>query len=182
MTRTAVLTGISPRTLNSNGLRRHTTIDDARLQELALRYTQTNPRQGWRMFDGFLRSQGIRLPRNTIRQVLTNANPAASSLRYAQTIRRRSYHVASVNSCWHIDSNLKLRFWDISICGAIDGKSRLITFLDAADNLRSSTVLQCFVNGVSEYGFPSVVRIDRGTENYDVAALSLAAGKEFSAG
>ena len=52
--------------------------------------------------------------------------------------------------------------------GAIDGFSRLITYLRCSDNNRASTVLDCFLDGVSEYGMPARIRTDKGRENVDI--------------
>lgn len=55
--------------------------------------------------------------------------------------------------------------WRIVIHGAIDGFSRLVTFLEASNNNRSSTVMEKFVKAVDQYGVPSRVRCDQGGEN-----------------
>ncbi len=52
--------------------------------------------------------------------------------------------------------------------GGVDGYSRLITFLKAADNNKASTVLERFVEGCRQWGLPSRVRCDHGSENSDV--------------
>lgn len=57
--------------------------------------------------------------------------------------------------------------WNIVIHGGIDGYSRLVTFLNASNNNRSSTVFQSFVTAVSHYGIPSRIRTDIGGENTD---------------
>lgn len=54
------------------------------------------------------------------------------------------------------------------IHGAIDGYSRLVVFLVASNNNRSSTVLRHFNTAVTQYGVPSQVRCDYGGENNDV--------------
>lgn len=54
------------------------------------------------------------------------------------------------------------------IHGSIDGYSRLVVFLVASNNNRSSTVLQHFNTAVTQYGVPSQVRCDYGGENVDV--------------
>lgn len=61
--------------------------------------------------------------------------------------------------------------WGISIIGAIDGYSRLITILEAEDNLRAQTVAQHFMDAVTEYHWPSRLRTDRGGENTIVGRL-----------
>jgi hypothetical protein len=69
------------------------------------------------------------------------------------------------------DSYLISCRWKFVIHGAIDGHSRLVTFLKASDNNRAETVLHQFVLATRLYGVPSRVRTDHGGENADVAAL-----------
>lgn len=52
--------------------------------------------------------------------------------------------------------------------GAIDGYSRLITFLRCSNDNRAETVLDCFIEAAQEYGLPSRVRTDYGGENVRV--------------
>ena len=61
--------------------------------------------------------------------------------------------------------------WRIVIHGAIDGYSRLVVFLRASDNNRSSTVMESFLSAVAKYGVPSRVRTDHGGENNSVCLM-----------
>lgn len=55
----------------------------------------------------------------------------------------------------------------------MDGYSRIPVFLKASNNNRADTVLDVFVEAVSEYGLPSRVRSDKGGENVQVASYML---------
>lgn len=83
-------------------------------------------------------------------------------------IYRRTYSVAGPNALWHLDGNHKLVRWKFVVHGAIDGYSRLITFLQCSTNNWSETVLKYFIKGTQECGIPSRVRTDHGGENIRV--------------
>lgn len=57
--------------------------------------------------------------------------------------------------------------------GAIDGYSRLVTFLHCSDNNKSMTVLRLFQEASNNFGLPSHIRIDKGVENFKVAEYML---------
>lgn len=67
------------------------------------------------------------------------------------------------------DSHHKLIRWRIVIHGAIDGYSRLITYLSASTNNEAKTVYELFLLAVQKHQLPSRVRSDQGTENVLVA-------------
>ena len=100
--------------------------------------------------------------------------PHAAALRmsrWAGIIRRRVYKVRGANALWHMDGNEKLRPWGFYVHGCIDGFSRLIIYLVCSYNKRARTVSTIFEGGVDQYGWPSRVRGDFGTENNDVERM-----------
>ena len=59
-------------------------------------------------------------------------------------IQRRVYCVPGPNALWHLDGNHKMIRWGLVIHGAIDGFSRVITYLHCASKNWAKTVLNCF--------------------------------------
>ncbi|KAG7315542.1 hypothetical protein KOW79_020408, partial [Hemibagrus wyckioides] len=94
---------------------------------------------------------------------------AATARRWSSTVARRVYHVPYTNSLWHIDGNMCLLRWGFVIHGAIDGHSRLITYLNCNTDNRANTVLSQFLKATCLYGLLSRVRSDYGVENLQVA-------------
>ena len=72
------------------------------------------------------------------------------------------------NYLWHADGHHKLIKYRLVIHGAIDGFSRLITYLKCSDNNRAETVHTLFLSAIREYGCPLRIRTDRGGENVQV--------------
>lgn len=57
---------------------------------------------------GFLRAEGLFVPRRRVRDVLTQIDPAAAARRWSSAVVRRVYHVPYPNSLWHMDGNMRL--------------------------------------------------------------------------
>ena len=87
--------------------------------------------------------------------------------RSIKLIHRRTYFVKGPNYVWHMDGNHKLIRWKFVIHGAVDGYSRLLTFLKCSTNNRATTVLESFAAAVQTYGLPRKIRTDLGGENVD---------------
>ncbi|KAE8217299.1 hypothetical protein CF319_g8584 [Tilletia indica] len=120
---------------------------------------------------GALRSQGLRVSRARLRRVVQAMDSFTQNPRWARHLKRRQYYVPFINSLWHIDGHHKLIKWKIVVHGAIDGKSRLVTFLHASSNNRANTVASLFLGAVQARGWPSRVRGDHGGENMGVLKL-----------
>ena len=152
---------------------RYSSISDSDLKERITYITQNNPNLGERSIDGILRSTGLIIQRQRLRDIMWSVDPEGIQFRLRRALHRREYHVAAPNSLWHVDGYHKLIRWKIVIHGGIDGFSRLITYLRASTNNRAETALEAFQMGVSQYGLPSRVRTDRGGENVGIGEYML---------
>ena len=131
------------------------------------------PMCGQKSVDGHLKSEGIRVSRHRIRECLKRIDPCGVERHARHALHRRKYSVRSPNDLWHIDGYHKLIRWGIVIHGGIDGHSRLTMFLQASTNNRADTMFRAFRSGISEFGLPCRVRMDKGGENVQVAQYML---------
>lgn len=156
------------RRLDSSDLKGNTDITDRELDSLIQSYKATHPNDGEAMVIGHLRSCEVHVPRSRIRESIHRVDPCGIIERRRTTIKRRVYHAEAPNKVWHMDGNHKLIRWKYVIHGAIDGYSRVITFLNCSVNNQADSVLHLFINAVETYGLPNKVRTDGGGENVDV--------------
>ena len=141
-------------------------INDQDLMDLVSRYVNQQSRLvGFSLIYGHLKSIGIRVKQSRLRRIIQHFDPTFSQLRWAAVIHRRTYNVRSPNSLWHIDGHHSIVRHGFVIHGAIDGYSRMITFLKCSTNNRSDTVRDLLVEAIEEFSIPSRIRTDFGGEN-----------------
>lgn len=146
---------------------------------------QVFPSFGRSLLRGHLRASGHNVPLARIREAVVRIQ-GTPGIFAGRAVHRKVYSVAGANSLWHHDGqhgmfrhlceSLSLsglvgliRFKIVMHC-FIDGKSRLVTGIRASNNNRAATVLELFLEAMDEWGVPSRVRGDHGTENLLVAA------------
>ena len=110
------------------------TISDGELDNQISTLLAVHRRIGEKSIIGHLRSSHIYVQRHRIRESIQRVDPIGIQIRHRTTLQRRQYCVRSPNSLWHIDGYHKLVCWNIVIHGAIDGFSRLITYLRVSPN------------------------------------------------
>lgn len=124
---------------------------------------------------GYLKSRGLQIQRNRVRQSLVRVSPDNSILRWGAVISRRVYYVPWPNSIWHIDGHHSLIRWGFVVHGCIDGFSRKVMFLHCNTNNQADTVLHLFLEATSVHQWPSRIRVDRGVENVSICDAMVAA-------
>ncbi|XP_066932125.1 uncharacterized protein [Clytia hemisphaerica] len=154
-----------------SGRKLYSRLTHDQLKEKITEINKQFPNSGSEEVLSHLKGQGIILQRDKCRELLRQVDPEGVAMRWAQTIKRRQYRVPTPNSLWHIDTHHKLIRWNFVTHGCIDGFSRLVSMLKvSADNL-ASTALNFFVEGIKEYGIPSRLRLDKGSEFVHVRSL-----------
>ena len=125
----------------------------------------------WSMISGHLKSLGLRVQRQRVRESIVRVDPANVRVRWASVVYRWAYSVPGPNSLWHLDGHHSPVNWGFVVHGGI-GFSRCIVFLQCSTNNKSNTVRQLFQSATNNFGWPSRVRIDCGGENVRVWELT----------
>ena len=79
---------------------RYSSISDCNLKERVTSIVRSNPNLGERSIDGILRSTGLIIQRQRIRDTMWSVDPEGVQLRLRRTLHRREYRVAAPNSLW----------------------------------------------------------------------------------
>ncbi|KAJ3515573.1 hypothetical protein NMY22_g14424 [Coprinellus aureogranulatus] len=148
-------------------------IEEDDLDELIAMITLDHPFSGAIIIQGHLRSVGLNIEIGRIRESLKRVDEIGVSLRSKSTTKRRVYRVRGANSLYHQDGNEKLKPWGFYVHGCVDGYSRMVIYLVCSNNKRSKTVGSLFENAVAQYGWPSRVRGDFGTENNEIERMMI---------
>ncbi|XP_028416034.1 uncharacterized protein LOC114539597 [Dendronephthya gigantea] len=128
---------------------------------------------GYRSVWHTLKLQGIQVPRETVRVLVSELDPEGVRERRAKALRRRTYRSPGPNFVWHVDGYDKLKPYGFPIHGCIDGYSRKILWLKVSRTNNDPAVTgQHFLDAISKYGgCPTLLRTDNGTENVNMAAI-----------
>ena len=138
------------------------------LDHLFWEIKDNHPNAGEVIMNGHLVALGIRVPHSQLRESIHCVDRYGTELRQLHTVKHHQYSVESPNAVWHIDGHHKLIRWRFVVHAAMDGFSRIIPYIECADNNHASTALEVFCNGVTRFGLPERVRSDHGGENIHV--------------
>ncbi|CAG7719071.1 unnamed protein product [Allacma fusca] len=154
---------------------KYSSITDDELYEVIRNVHQEFPNTGYKRMQGYLRSREIIIPQMRLREAVKFVDPEGVFQRTMRSriIVRRQYFVKYSNEIWHLDTHMKLIRWKFIIRGAIDGKSRLVPYLEADNNNRSENNLKAFLKGVQKWSLPLRTRSDKGMENVLIARFML---------
>ena len=123
--------------------------------------------------DSLLKGMGAIVPRHRLRASIMRVDPEGREARRMRRVPRVEYNVTGPHQLWHMDGTHKLRTWNLSIQGCIDGGTRLVTLLKCNDSNTADVNLENFKSACEEYMVPSRLRTDKGGENVKVADFML---------
>ncbi|KAJ8023128.1 hypothetical protein HOLleu_38223 [Holothuria leucospilota] len=163
------------RILRKNGLfqRKAYSSLDAVLTFIAEQLEKSGKLHGYRWMHQRFINNGLRIPRRAVQFILKVLDPTGVERRRRRRLVRIQYRSRGPNHLWHIDGYDKIKPYGIAIHGCIDGFSRKIIWLQAADtNNNPKLVAWYFINAVEQNGgCPRRIRADKGSENVTVELM-----------
>jgi hypothetical protein len=90
------------------GFRKRTVISDDDLDDVVRAMTGQNPHAGSRFIAARLRTSGIFVARERVRNSIHRVDANGRVLRRSRVLRRRIYHAPHFNFVWHVDGYHKL--------------------------------------------------------------------------
>lgn len=92
---------------------------------------------------------------------------------------RGRYSVKGPNRVWSVDGHDKLAPWGFAIYGMMDGFSRLIIDSSVGISNRTQVAVQArYIRAVRRWGFPKLIRSDKGSETSMLAISQVAFRRE----
>ena len=145
--------------------------DTPRIREVIIEAKNAGMSLGMRRIEGVLAAEGTQSTGRAVLAALHELDAVGLEQRKRHAVPRVAYNVRAVNELWHFDGNELLVRWKFWIHGVIDGASRFVVSLSAADNKYAPTVQRLMANAMAAYGVPRKVRADEGKENVDVISM-----------
>lgn len=113
--------------MRHHGVRRaFSDVSDDSLDEIFRVFKQQKPDHGLHAFIGFLRRNGLRIPRSRIKAAMRRVDPLDDQLRASVPEMERTYDVTRPNKVWHMDGHHKLIRWGFVVHGFVDGYCRTV--------------------------------------------------------
>jgi hypothetical protein len=107
----------------------------------------------------------LHAPKRNIRGPTVGAiDPEASENRRDPRTNRVQYNAVVPHELWHHDGSHKLIGYDIVVHGCVDGATRAVIYVEAADNNRAATVFEIFQR-TRDGILPRQILGDNGDEN-----------------
>ena len=130
---------------------------------------------GYRRLHRILLTKGIVCRREDVRSILLELDPEGVNLRKNRRLHRRRYVTRGPNYVWHIDGHDKLKPYGFSIHGCIDGFSRKLIWLEVGPtNKLPDVIAQFYLDAVSTFGCPQLVKAHDGTEHALIEPIHIA--------
>ena len=129
-----------------------------------------------RMWNKLRTIYNIIAPRDSVMEILREADPLHSNERLFQNLERRCYRSNGLNETCHVGGYEKLKLYRFPMHGCIDGFSRKIIWLKVCRTNNDPKIPLSFYIQTEQHFkyFPSKVQADCGTENGILAALQCA--------